>query len=186
MGLFRQMIGRVIRPAPGKVDAIVLDHSGAVYRHGFVEDEVAWTLDPDERATSPTHTARCENHQSRLLECTQCAAIRVAGLACANCGFLPQRPPRDVSFVAGDLNEVGRDRRVTPPAYDPHERASWHGQLAYIADERGYKSGWIAHKYKEKFGTWPAYGARPALITPSPEVRSWVRSRQIAFARGAA
>jgi superfamily II DNA or RNA helicase len=35
MGLYRQMIGRVLRPAPGKVDAIVLDHSGAVFRHGL-------------------------------------------------------------------------------------------------------------------------------------------------------
>src|SRR5262249_59701564 len=37
MGLFRQMVGRVLRPAPGKVNAIVLDHSGAVYRHGLPE-----------------------------------------------------------------------------------------------------------------------------------------------------
>jgi superfamily II DNA or RNA helicase len=32
MGLYRQMVGRVLRPAPNKVDAIVLDHSGAVFR----------------------------------------------------------------------------------------------------------------------------------------------------------
>ena len=38
MGLYRQMIGRVLGPAPGKTDAIVIDHSGAVYRHGFAED----------------------------------------------------------------------------------------------------------------------------------------------------
>jgi DNA repair protein RadD len=34
IGLYRQMVGRVLRPAPGKIDAIVLDHSGAVYQHG--------------------------------------------------------------------------------------------------------------------------------------------------------
>jgi superfamily II DNA or RNA helicase len=38
MGLFRQMIGRVLRPAVGKSDAIIIDHSGAVFRHGFPED----------------------------------------------------------------------------------------------------------------------------------------------------
>ena len=58
MGLYRQMIGRILRPAEGKTDAIVLDHSGAVFRHGFVEDRVEWTLDPERRAESPTHTAR--------------------------------------------------------------------------------------------------------------------------------
>ena len=27
-----------------------------------------------------------------------------------------------------------------------------------IADERGYKPGWAAHKYKEKFGAFPPWG----------------------------
>ena len=49
--------------------------------------------------------------------------------------------------------------------------------------ERGYKPGWVAHKYKERFGTWPAYGAKPLPQAPSPEVRSWVRSRMIAYAK---
>ena len=55
MGLYRQMIGRVLRPAEGKRDAIVLDHSGAVFRHGFVEDRVEWTLDPDHLAKNQAH-----------------------------------------------------------------------------------------------------------------------------------
>jgi len=49
----RQMIGRVLRPADHKTDAIILDHSGAVFRHGFAEDPVEWTLDPDRHAESP-------------------------------------------------------------------------------------------------------------------------------------
>ena len=61
MGLYRQMIGRVLRPAEGKPDAIVLDHSGAVFRHGFVEDPVEWTLDPDRRAENPTHKRASES-----------------------------------------------------------------------------------------------------------------------------
>ena len=57
MGLYRQMVGRILRPAPGKTDAIIIDHSGAVFRHGFVEDEVSWTLDPDKRARNKTAEA---------------------------------------------------------------------------------------------------------------------------------
>jgi DNA repair protein RadD len=54
--------------------------------------------------------------------------------------------------------------------------------LAAIAAERGYKPGWVAHKFKEKFGTWPpTQFAVP--ISPSPEVLSWVRSRMIAYAK---
>lgn len=54
--------------------------------------------------------------------------------------------------------------------------------LTHVAQQRGYKAGWIAHKYREKFGTWPPVrSATP--IEPSPEVLSWVRSRNIAFAK---
>jgi superfamily II DNA or RNA helicase len=180
MGLYRQMIGRVLRPAEGKADAIVLDHSGAVFKHGFVEDPVTWTLDPDRHALSPAHAKRLEiGHASRLLECSQCASVRVAGEPCPHCGFLPQRPPRAIDFRDGDLAEVGRDRR--PGAVNVNA-TQWQAMLASIANERGYKSGWVAYKYKEKFGHWPpTRSVEP--IPPSAEVRSWVRSRQIAFAR---
>jgi len=51
-----------------------------------------------------------------------------------------------------------------------------------VAVERGYKPGWVAHKYREKFGDWPQHGG-VSPIKPSPEVLSWVRSRNIAFAK---
>lgn len=54
--------------------------------------------------------------------------------------------------------------------------------LTAIAIERGYDPGWIAHKYKEKFGTWPAI-RKVTPQPPTPEVKSWVRSRQIAYAK---
>ncbi len=73
MGLFRQMVGRVLRPAEGKADAIVLDHSGAVYCHGLPEDPVVWTLDPDQLAVSPEHAKRSERSVTALIECTQCS-----------------------------------------------------------------------------------------------------------------
>ena len=62
-------------------------------------------------------------------------------------------------------------------------RTRWHAMLTHIANERGYKPGWIAHKYKEKFGAFPPWGSKPQPIPPTPEVWSWVRSRTIAFAR---
>jgi hypothetical protein len=54
--------------------------------------------------------------------------------------------------------------------------------LTAIAIERGYKLGWVGHKYREKFGDWPR-SRTVTPITPMPEVRSWVRSRQIAYAK---
>jgi superfamily II DNA or RNA helicase len=183
MGLYRQMIGRVLRPAEGKSDAIILDHSGAVFLHGFAEDAVEWMLDPDRHAESPAHVARCDREPgSRLLECTQCGAIRIAGEPCPHCGFLPKRPPRDVFVAHGELGLV-QGGRVEAHSYDPIECAKWHAMLTAIADERGYARGWISHKYREKFGMWPAWGNTPEPISPTPEVRAWVRSRMIAYAK---
>ncbi len=183
MGLYRQMVGRVLRPAPGKVNAIILDHSGAVFRHGFVEDKVDWTLDPDRRAESPTHAARLRSGYSwRLLECTKCGSIRIAGERCRHCGFLPQRPPAAIVFDDGDLGLVNRSRRTVDALSNPDERLRWHGMLTHIAAARGYKAGWIAHKFKEKFGHWPA-ARSVSPIEPSLEVLSWVRSRNIAYAK---
>jgi DNA repair protein RadD len=186
MGLYRQMIGRVLPPANGKPNAIVLDHSGAVFRHGFVEDPVEWTLDPGRPAENRTHTSREVEHGSRLLECSQCGFVRVAGEACGHCGFLPQRPPRGVSFADGDLALVDGSRRPKGNIYDAAERERWHAMLIWIASERGYKPGWAAYKYKEKFGAWPPCAARPEPIPPTAECRSWVRSRMIAYARSIA
>jgi DNA repair protein RadD len=58
--------------------------------------------------------------------------------------------------------------------------------LTAICIERDRKPGWIAHKYREKFGTWPAWGVTASPIPPTPEVRAWVRSRDIAFAKSQA
>lgn len=183
MGLYRQMIGRALRPAERKADAIVLDHSGAVFAHGFPDDPVEWTLSPDRRAASPKHEARLRSgHSSRLLECSQCGALRVAGEKCRHCGFLPKRPPEAIPFRDGDLGRVDRNRHA---AVTEHDRARWHAMLIWIGRERGYEKwrGWAAHKFRDKFNSYPPWGSSPEPIMPSPEVRAWVRSRNIAYAK---
>ena len=112
------------------------------------------------------------------------ACRRAAMLSIAD--YLPVRAPRNVEILDGELGLVGRNRKVSNDLNDPVLRSRWHGMLAYIADERGYKPGWIAHKYKEKFDACPPWGARVRPEPPTGEVRSWVRSRLIAFARRSA
>ena len=61
--------------------------------------------------------------------------------------------------------------------------ASVHRQLLGIAQERKYKPGWAAHKYKERFGKWPPRFPQPFPEPPTPAVLAWVRSREIAYAK---
>ena len=180
IGLFRQMAGRGLRPAPGKSNLILIDHSGAVFRHGLLEDEIEWTLDVTKRAENQTHSARDRHAISRLMECANCGALRKGGEPCPHCGFLPKPRPDAVIFREGELTRVDQSGRPVESS-DPNERIRWYAELIWIEQERGYKPGWAWHKYRERFGASP-YGylqPRPA----SPEVLSWVRSRNIAWAK---
>ena len=183
MGLFRQMVGRVLRPAPGKVNAIVLDHSGAVYRHGLPEDHVEWSLSPDHKAVAPAHQARKLRDKKGLLDCPACKtlSIRLGGQPCPNCGWEPKRPGEFIATAEGELGLV-QGGRAKANEYGPEARQQWYAMLTGVAVERGYKPGWVAHKYREKFGDWPQHGG-VTQIKPSPEVLSWVRSRNIAWAK---
>ena len=186
MGLYRQMIGRVLRPFPGKPDCLVLDHSGATHRHGFVEDHVDWTLDVDKRADAPAHTARCAScSTTRLCDCPQCGAVRQAGKPCRVCGYLPRPRPNDVDVADGELVRFKRDG-VQPITHTAEQKHDWYRQLTHICRQRGYQEGWIAHKFKDRFGHWPQTGELPEPKEPTPEVLAWERYTRIKYAKGLA
>ena len=183
LGLFRQMVGRVLRPAEGKTDAIILDHSGAVYRHGLPEDHVEWTLDVDRRAENPTQARRERGEEPKLRECPSCKTV-MAAPPCHACGWMPApRHGRDRDFADGELGLViGGKARA--PAYDENHRGDFFQQLRAVQQMRGYKKGWAAHKFKDKFGHFPpsAYNDLPP-IAPTDATLRWVKSRNIAFAK---
>jgi superfamily II DNA or RNA helicase len=186
LGLFRQMIGRGLRPSEGKRDCLILDHAGAVFQHGLPEDEILWTLQADKKAANPKHLARTSQPSSRLCKCPKCAALRTAGEGCRSCGWEPKRRGEAVEVIDGDLALVGRDRRVHAHEYSSAERDRWHSQLIWYADLKGYRPGWAARQFKDKFGSYPPWGAAVTPLPASPEVLSWIRSRQIAYAKAMA
>jgi DNA repair protein RadD len=183
MGLYRQMVGRALRPADGKPDAVILDHSGAVFRHGLPEDPVAWTLDQDRRATNPAHERRQNEQRSRLLECTQCSSIRTAGEPCPCCGFLPKPLPRYVPFADGDLGLVTNGRTIKGD--EPYTEREFYGMCLGYFLERGKNPNAAYYRTRERFRGFSApYSWRhDSPISPIPEVRSWLRSREIAWAK---
>jgi DNA repair protein RadD len=182
MGLFRQMIGRVLRPAEGKADALVLDHSGASFLHGFVEDPVGWTLDTHKRATNKAQAAANGSTPRELTTCPECSAVRVQGKPCSACGWRPQPKKEAIETVNGDLAHLHRDGTMTGTVADLQ---SFHGQLAQIARDCGYKHGWAAHQFYKKHGFWPPT-RHPKLVPPTAATLAWVRSRQIAYAKSQA
>jgi DNA repair protein RadD len=185
IGLYRQMAGRILRPAPGKSDALILDHAGAVFTHGFPEDRVAWTLAPDRHAENTEHRSRGLYKVPGLTTCPECHAVRFEGRPCSLCGWRRRTRGEAVEVTDGELAAVDRQRRTRAPVYDADDMHRFHRMLAWVARERGYKPGWAVYKFKEKFGTWPV-ARSVAPLEPDDATLAWVRSRQIAYAKATA
>src|SRR5262249_27122997 len=150
LGLFRQMIGRGLRPADGKNDCLVLDHAGGVFEHGLPEDPIGWTLEQDQRAANHKHELRSSTPASRLTKCPKCDAIRSAGAACRVCGWEPRRRAEAVDVQDGDLARVDRQRRPQAAHPSAQEKRLWHAAFWHIANERARARpfnarGWVFH-----------------------------------------
>ena len=184
MGLYRQMAGRVIRPAPGKTDALILDHAGATFLHGFLEDPVIWTLSEDKRAEAPAQVSRGLAAERELLTCSKCSAVRTAGKPCPECGFMPKRPGEYLSVRDGELARLDRNGIVRPQHYSSDEKQTFFLGLLHLACERGNRPGAAAYRYKDRFGEfpprhWNGLGPKP----PSAEVIAWDRHCRIRYAK---
>lgn len=99
LSLHLQMIGRCLRPSPGKTHAVVLDHVGNTLRHGLPTDDREWTLEGiSKRAREAAPSVRV---------CPACfAAMRSGTQQCPECGHAFQPERRELQHVEGELQEI--------------------------------------------------------------------------------
>lgn len=144
---YLQCVGRVLRPAPGKDRALLIDLVGGVHTHGLVDDDRVWSLDGEPH--------RLEDRAMALSQCPSCGAVwRSNGKPCPVCGFeLPPPPPPKVEErPLEDLRE--RLRPALMPNASPEKRNAKWAELVALGRERGYKYGWAKMRYKAIFGEW--------------------------------
>jgi DNA repair protein RadD len=175
--LYLQMIGRGLRTADAKDNCLVLDHSGCVHRHGFAHDKREWTLE-GKRALVEREKSGTERRESKLLTCPDCRAVFAGMRLCPECGYFFAPQGKEICTLDGELIEIGA--HLAP---EHQEQLVFYAELLGIAHERRWKTGWAAHKFKERFGDWPPHHFAKAVATalPSIETRRWVKSRQIAW-----
>jgi DNA repair protein RadD len=141
LGLFLQQVGRVLRPAPGKEQALILDHVGNVHRHGFPDDAREWSLaDGVRRAAGKTAPT--------VRTCPSCYAAFKPAPICPCCGYeQPIAKPRIMRQVDGELQELHREsvrQRIAERATKRREQqaARTLPDLLALAKRRGYSPGW--------------------------------------------
>ena len=117
-----------------------------------------------------------DEKEKKEAKCPACGALWVwSGRECGECGY--ERPVKQVVNVPGELTELEMTKREVLS-----ENQKFYSELIYFAKLRGYKEGWAAHKYKEKYGTYP----RGLHSTPQPitsKTSGWIQSRNIAWAK---
>jgi len=150
-GLYLQQVGRVLRPAPGKAAAIVLDHVGNVHRHGFPDDVRPWTLDDARQRTSKGGPpAPC------VRTCEACFAAFKPAPQCPVCGTPSKLSTRELKQQAGELQELARDAVARARARDRDQQAQARTlqELIHIGQARGMKNpvAWAKHVHFARQG----------------------------------
>lgn len=152
--LYLQMVGRGLRPSPGKSVCLIHDHGGCIAQHGLPAADREYSLDLDDRPSGDTERL------PPLRTCKACFAIYPAasGTACPACGHVNPASPRDVPKEI-DNESVKRIPISELPffkeASESKQRAHYE-KLVAAAAEAGHRPGAAAMKFKAIYGHWPS------------------------------
>ena len=142
LGLYLQMLGRGLRPLPGKTYAIIIDHVSNVKQHGLPDINRRWSLDAREKRSS---TVR-DPEVVPVTTCMSCNFVyeRVKSI-CPFCGHKPEpEARRKPEQVDGDLIMLDAD------VLDAMRRAAVLDSPEEVANRASYVAGPIAGRAAAK------------------------------------
>ena len=183
LGMYIQMVGRVLRPYEGKEYATIIDHSGAVYTHGFVEDDIDWTLDPKNTMTIKERKLAKPKEEAQII-CEGCFSMYSGSNICSRCGHIQLKKSKYVEVLDKELGFVDKVSKTVKEklTYAPEFRAEFYSMLLGYCAMYQYKQGWAYHTYKMRLNEYPNFtDARP--MKPSSECFSYIKHLQIKKAK---
>jgi superfamily II DNA or RNA helicase len=175
--LFVQMIGRGLRTADGKDDCLILDHSDTHQNLGFVTDIHHTAL--KKKGEREKKQAKREKSEALPQVCPSCSFLKPAKVhECPSCGLAPEKV-QGVETADGDL--VALDGQEVK--HSAEEKRRWFSEILGYAHEKGKSNSFALATFKNKFGHWPHSKNSIRPSKPSDEVRSYIKSRMIAYAK---
>jgi len=175
MGLYRQMVGRGLRPFGEKVECIVIDHGGCVERLGFIEDDIEWSLGGKDLKYK---NAVKNKKEKVIIPCEMCLTVFSAE-KCPCCGWPVPDYGKMVEALDAELVEVNKDKKK----YTMEDKKRWFAMFEYKRREKGFASGWSAHKYRELFGCWPKGIKNQAPLKPNLEFNNYMKYLAIKWSK---
>ena len=159
-GMYLQSVGRVLRAAPGKTHATIIDLTGNALPppegHGLPDADREYSLDGTAIKIRNKDT---KDHQTI---CKVCGCVITTWRVnaenrreCPHCGALgKQLTP--MTIEERPLHELGA-------IASPEAKVEAYKRLVLTAQARDYKPGWAAHRYRDLFGTWPHHSVKSAV-----------------------
>jgi superfamily II DNA or RNA helicase len=141
--LWRQMCGRIMRPAPGKRDGLILDHAANGHRFGVPDQADIYSLN-EEKDTKGSRVVR-----PPVLICPKCSLVMLKPF--------PEQCPTCRTALQESINERGMaterrelEMRELTPA-DEADRYQWYQVHVEIARHRNKKLGWVFYRYQDRW-----------------------------------
>ena len=195
-----QQLGRVMRSAPGKDKALILDHSSNCLR--FLNDTMEFwakgvdVLDESAERDRTARTSPTEKERKELV-CLGCQAILPPGVpACLACGRERPRRHSNVTTIRGTthlLHMGAKSGRKFDFAQHPMLRDPAVAYQSFLAFTVQRKKGdevaarkWAAGIYKGVFGQWPSrsYDELPPAAL-SLDVERFCRNEMARYSKSA-
>jgi len=137
---YLQICGRLLRACPetGKSTATILDHGGAWWRHGSVNEDREWTLGmTNHRVVGERLDRLRERKEPEPIVCPQCGKVRRSGRVCMVCGFEAHKRSRLVVQVNGALKPVeGAIQKPRRVKREPNTEMLWRVMLKRARSEK--------------------------------------------------
>jgi DNA repair protein RadD len=175
-GPYLQIVGRVLRPAPGKDGARLIDLSGCSHVHGLPTADREYALDG--RAIAVTGEA--------LKNCPQCGAcVPAAAATCNDCGYAwPREARRRPRIWDLELAEAIEAAGGDPAAVGDEHRWRECQRLVRLCADRGFGLYFARKEFEKLFGAAPPADWIRRASTPMQRVRERARLEQVARERG--
>lgn len=178
LNLWLQMLGRSLRPAPGKTHAIVIDHTQNWAFHGLPDDDRVWSLEPISlksrryAVSCPTcqHVFRPLGHEeaARIADCPNCGVrlqlVETEGEGSYEAQVLEIDEAATMAEIPLDVNPLvwHKLQELRVQQQDCNLKPIWvyyslrdafpnlsYGDLRECAKILGYKQGWAWYKWQE-------------------------------------
>ncbi len=197
--MYLQMVGRGMRPAPGKDHFVLIDHGRVVENLGLPTSDFGWNLDDTRnvnREAEKRARTRTVEQPRTCPECHHTWLVSEDGSACKLCGWAPAPTAKAVKVQGAMLTELDVEAQAQQPtAHSPEAEQFFREALGDTARRNPAK--WQATPNKCRAAAWHAMRERFGLPeqsipgrywsmqpeTPSAAVAGWLTHRRIKFAR---